>query len=191
MASKSVPIVTLILRFLALALCAASIVVLGTNKFTQSDGTKITFRDLIAYRYVIATGIIGFAYSLVQIPFAMYHVCREKRLIKHECQPEFDFYGDNIIAFLLAAGVGAGFAISFEFKRLLKEFIDSLKDLGIPGIDEGKSKGEKFLDKANLSTALLLLGFLCMTMLSVYSSIQRSNSSSSTPTTNKRGFFFK
>ncbi|OVA08647.1 Uncharacterized protein family UPF0497 [Macleaya cordata] len=173
--SKSVLISILVLRILALGLLAGSIVVLATNNFTLSDGTKTSFKDIIAYRYVIATGLLGFLYILLQIPFALYHVCAEKRLIRNGCLPQFDFYGDKIISLLLATGVGVGFGVTFEFKKLVDQFF---QNINVPGVDESKSKTEKFLDKGNLSTGLLFLGFLCVAVLSVLTSINRTATTS-------------
>ncbi|KAJ0083055.1 hypothetical protein Patl1_11761 [Pistacia atlantica] len=95
--SKSVLILVVMLRLLTLALLAAFIVLLYLDKFTLSGDTKISFKDFIAYRYVIATGIIGFLYTLVQIPFAVYHAAKGKRLIRNRCLPEFDFFGYKVI----------------------------------------------------------------------------------------------
>ncbi|KAK9277223.1 hypothetical protein L1049_006762 [Liquidambar formosana] len=179
MASKGILISVVVLRFLALLLLAGSIVVMAINSFTSSDGVKTTFKDVIAYRYVIATGITGFAYTLVQIPFAIYHASKEKRLIRTNVYLSLISTGDKIIAFLLATGVGAGFAVTFELKRILDAFLDGFD---VPGIGDEKSKPEKFLDRGNIATGLLFLGFLCMVVLSVLSSINRM------PPTG-RGFF--
>ncbi|KAJ0037405.1 hypothetical protein Pint_22516 [Pistacia integerrima] len=144
--SKSILISVVVLRLLTLGLLAASIVLLYLDKFTLSGGTKISFKDAIAYRYVIATGIIGFLYSLGQIPFALYHASKGKRLIRNRCLPEFYFFGDKIIAFLLATGAGAGFAVTFELKKLLKDFIKSAEaTFGVGGLDETDLKTDKFL----------------------------------------------
>ncbi|XP_058106962.1 CASP-like protein 4D1 [Magnolia sinica] len=175
--SNAMAITTLTLRLLALGLLAASVAVLATDRVTFDDGTKATFKDIVAYRFVISTGAIGFAYALFQIPFAVYHVSTGKQMIRNECLPEFDFYGDKIIAFLLATGVGAGFAVSFEFKKLIRDFIDSFERLGVPGLTESESKLDKFLDRANIATGLLFLAFLCMAALSVLSSLKRTPSS--------------
>lgn len=45
---------------------------------------------------MLAIGAVGFLYTLVQIPFAVYYVCTEKRLIRNGCLPIFDFYGDIV-----------------------------------------------------------------------------------------------
>ncbi|KAK9277867.1 hypothetical protein L1049_027424 [Liquidambar formosana] len=121
-------------------------------------------------------GVIGFAYTLFQIPFAVYYVSTGKRMISNDCLPEFDFYGDKVISYLLATGTGAGFGVTFEFKKFLNALFDSLVALNVAGADELRSKSERFLDRGNIATGLLFLGFLCMVVLSVLSSIDRNTS---------------
>ncbi|KAL5762972.1 hypothetical protein ACOSP7_019236 [Xanthoceras sorbifolium] len=146
--------------------------------------SKTTFKDIIAYRYVIATAAAGFVYTIIQIPFAIYHAIKEKRLFRNQFLPEFDFYADKMVAFLLATGVGAGFAITFELKKFVRDFLSSLENLGV---DEGDFPINKFLDKANMAIGLLFLGFLCMAILSIFSSINRINTT--TPSKSSRGCF--
>ncbi|KAK2635618.1 hypothetical protein Ddye_030410 [Dipteronia dyeriana] len=139
-------------------------------------------------RYVLATAAVGFVYTIIQIPFAIYHAIKEKRVSKNQFLPEFDFYADKMVAFLLATGVGAGFGLTFELKKFVKDFLDSIKNLGIPGVDESDSAINKFLDKAIFATGLLFLGFLCMAVLSIFSSINRITTNSSYSKSN-RGCF--
>ncbi|CAA2941843.1 CASP 4D1 [Olea europaea subsp. europaea] len=166
MASQSVRNSVLVLRIFALLLLAASVALMVINNFTISDGTKTKFSDLIAYRYVLATALAGVAYTLIQIPFAIYNVVNEKRLLRNGFLQEFDFYGDKIIAFLLATGVGVGFGVSCEIQRLIKQ--------SGAGEDEETMKTNKFLDKGNISSGLLLGGFVCMAVLCILSSIRLS-----------------
>ncbi|KAF2305708.1 hypothetical protein P3X46_032813 [Hevea brasiliensis] len=178
MAPKSVRI-SCILRLLTLGALVASIVVLVTNKFTSVNGGKTSFKDIIAYRYVLATACVGSLYMTIQIPFGVYYSFKGKRLIRNDFLPNLDFFGDKIVAFLLATGVGAGFAVSFELKRIVKEVLR--KFAASPLIQEQESKSLKFLDRANIATGLLFLGFFCVAILSVLSSINRTSSS--------KGFF--
>nr|XP_043614457.1 CASP-like protein 4D1 [Erigeron canadensis] len=147
------------------------------------DGDKTTWKDIKTYRYVFATAVIGVVYMLIQIPFALYYVVKEKRLIQHSCLPEFDFYADKLISYILATGVGAGFAASLELKQvtdsmvaILAFIIAALKgelDLGFD-INQFNSKVHKFLDRGIIATVLLTLGFACMVVISVISSLNRS-----------------
>ncbi|CAL5445118.1 unnamed protein product [Camellia sinensis] len=104
--------------------------------------------------FVITTGVIGF---------------------RLDCLPEFDFYGDKIISFLLATGVGAGFAVTHELKRIIQPIFDDYK-----GLDEQESKTISFLNRGYIATGILFAGFICMAILSILSSINRNE---------RKGFF--
>ncbi|KAK6148003.1 hypothetical protein DH2020_018915 [Rehmannia glutinosa] len=168
MASPAVLKTVLSLRIFTLLALAASVVLMGLNNFKDDDGSKTKFTDLIAYRYVFASGVIGFLYTLIQIPFAIYNVIKEKRWIRNGFLQEFDFYGDKVMAFLLASGVGVGFGVTFELKRAFDEVFND--------------KAKKFLDMGNISTGLLLVGFVFMALLTILSSNRHSSSA-------KNGFF--
>lgn len=81
----------------------------------------------------------------------------------------------QIVGFLLATGVGAGFAVTYEFKKFFKELFKTLANAGFAVSEEFKSKVDKFLDRVYIAAGLLLLAFLCMVVLSVLSSVQRKN----------------
>lgn len=78
-----------------------------------------------------------------------------------------------MVAFLLATAAGAGFAATYEFKKLLKNLFGNLSD----------AQTRQFLDRGYVSVGLLFLGFICMALLSLLSSITPTASSS------RRGFF--
>ncbi|RWR95928.1 CASP-like protein 4D1 isoform X1 [Cinnamomum micranthum f. kanehirae] len=171
--SKAMINSTLVLRFLTLLLLGASVVVLVIDKVTYSDGNKVTFKDVFAYRFVIATGIAGFVYTLFQIPFAIYHASTGKRLIRNNFLFEFDFYGDKV-----SSGHAFCFQIlSFELKKEIPDFLAILTSLGAQGMDEVKSKLDKFFDRANIAIGILFLAFLCMVILSILSSINKAHNS--------------
>lgn len=89
------------------------------------------------------------------------------------------FFSIHVISFLLASGVGAGFAVTFEFKKVVNFFIESLIGAGIPQAEEARSAIEKFFDKAYIANGLLLGAFACTAVVSVVSSINRPQSTSS------------
>ncbi|XP_010025962.2 CASP-like protein 4D1 [Eucalyptus grandis] len=180
MANQGVVTSMLVFRIFGLLALAGSVALMAPNHFTDSGGVETTFKDVIAYRYVLATAVIGAAYILVQLPFAIYYACTKKRMIRNGCLPEFDFYGDKLISLILATGVGAGFAISFELKRYID---DDLIEFHIPLSEDDKSKSIKFLNWGIISAGLLALGLVCMVIVSVLSSINRNSST--------RGGFFK
>lgn len=95
MAVKAVAYSILVLRILTLLLLGASAVYMVRNTYKLGD-QKYTWKDVKSYRYVFATAVIGVFYTLIQIPFAVFYACKEKRLIRHSCLPEFDFYADRV-----------------------------------------------------------------------------------------------
>ncbi|XP_022755238.1 CASP-like protein 4D1 [Durio zibethinus] len=174
MAAKAVVSSTLALRIFALFFLIGSLVVLVTNNFTFVDVHKITFKDIAAYRYVFSAAAIGASFTLLYIPFVIYHVYRAKGTILPEFLLNFDYYADKVINNLLAAGVGAAFAYSMELKKFLSGLLDSLIVIGVPDADKLKSEATKFLDRGSFASSLLLIGFVCMTVLSILSSAKRT-----------------
>ncbi|KAI4329962.1 hypothetical protein MLD38_028283 [Melastoma candidum] len=173
---KALAISMVVLRVICIFASAATIAVLVTDQFTDSDGLQTTFKDVAVYRFVLATAVVGAAYALIQMPLAVYFSCTEKRIIRHSFFQEFDFYGDKIISFLLASGVGAGFAYSFEQKRNVNQLVNDLFQGGVFIRNEDLDKLKKFFDIAMVASGLLALAFLCMAIVSICSSIVRSSS---------------
>ncbi|KAG5618153.1 hypothetical protein H5410_017977 [Solanum commersonii] len=93
--SKAIINTILALRILTFLLCAASLALIVLTMLRGS--IKSEFHGIKSYRYVLGAAAGGILYSLIQLPFAMYHA---------------------VIAFLLASGVGLGFGVSFEFKDI-------------------------------------------------------------------------
>ncbi|CAL5445119.1 unnamed protein product [Camellia sinensis] len=52
---KSIANSTLVLRIFTLIILAASVVVMATDNFKLSDGSKTSFKDIIAYRGITKT----------------------------------------------------------------------------------------------------------------------------------------
>ncbi|KAJ0048629.1 hypothetical protein Pint_16834 [Pistacia integerrima] len=177
MASKAIVNLTLVFRIFALLLSGGCIVVLVTDTVKFTDGSKTTFKDVITYRYVLATAAIGGAYSLLQLPCAIYSAFKQKRLIRGQFLPEFDFYGDKMVSFVLASGVGAVFAVTYELKSFVNDFVETLLSLGFEDTVGFKSGTDKFLNRIYIAAGLLLGALVCMALLSVLSSINRTTSS--------------
>ncbi|KAM3750808.1 hypothetical protein ACB098_04G062000 [Castanea mollissima] len=182
MKTKTLAYSFLVLRILTLMSIIASILVLVTNKNTTDD-IETSFKDIIAYRYVVAVASIGEAYTLLQLPFAMYYAHKEKRLIRNSCLPEFDFYGDKIICLLLATAVGASFAVSSEFHRFSSENLKRNRERDVNtlgGNTLGLLREVRNFVLGNTAAGVLLVGTVCMAVVSVLSSIDQ---------TSGRGFF--
>ncbi|KAI4352074.1 hypothetical protein L6164_006360 [Bauhinia variegata] len=171
MASKSVAVSMFVLRIITLAASAATVALLVTNNVEFEDGEKIKFKDVIAYRFVLSVAVIAAAYTLVQLPLASFYALKQKRLIRNAHLSEFDFYGDKVISLLLASGVGAGIAVSYEFKKVVNEV---LGESGVRKSDDARSTFNKFVDMGIIASSVLALALLCMALVSVLSSINRS-----------------
>ncbi|XP_071709933.1 CASP-like protein 4D1 [Rutidosis leptorrhynchoides] len=183
MTIKTIAYSALVLRILTLLFLVASAVCLLCNSY-KLGGDKYTWKDIKTYRYVFATAVIGVVYTLFQIPFAVYYAYKEKRLIRHSCLPEFDFYADKLVSYILATGVGAGFAASMELKEYtdevvtLLDFIRATIDLGFD-IDQFHSRVDKYFHRGIITTILLTLGCVCMVIISILSSLNRSSGTKS------------
>ncbi|KAM1537253.1 hypothetical protein ACFX1S_016154 [Malus domestica] len=184
--SKAIPNSILVLRIFTLLSLVGSGVLLVLDNFTLEDGTETHFYDILSFRFMLSTAAIGAAYTLFQLPFGIYYALTEKRLIRNECMPQLTWKYVRVhalVSLLLPSGVGAGFGVGFDFKKFLK-FIFPV--LAAPGgfpeseLDEAQSKNSSFFDKAIIATGILLFGAVCMSVVSVLSSITR---------TSNRGYF--
>ncbi|WMV21029.1 hypothetical protein MTR67_014414 [Solanum verrucosum] len=154
-----------VLRILTLSACAAAGALIVTNNF-KLDGNKAKFSDIRGYRYVLAAAAGGVLYSLIQLPFALYQAVKGKRLINGQFLLMFDFYGDKVIAFFLASGVGVGFGVSIELKLLIDQLLD--------GLDEIEDKSKRFVDRGSIASGVLLVGFVTMAILTILTSANRN-----------------
>ncbi|MCD7468556.1 CASP-like protein pimp1 [Datura stramonium] len=149
------PFVGLIVRVLTFICLLISFLVIVTNTHTTSTDygdVKIKFKDFYAYRYLIATVIVGMAYTLLQTAFSISLVTTGNRL-GGEGFYLFDFYGDKFISYFLATGAAASFGMTQDLKQL-----------------EGSDQLSKFLNTSNAAASLCLLGFLFAAVSSVFSS---------------------
>lgn len=115
------------------------------------------------YNLKSAKNLWSCAWTIVESPLTIECCCR--------CCYE------QIISLLLGTGVGAGFAVTFELKKQIPDFLTLLTLLGAQGMDEVKSKLDKFFDRANIAIGILFLAFLCMVILSILSSINKAHNS--------------
>nr|GMD33982.1 CASP-like protein 4D1 [Ipomoea batatas] len=175
MASKIILYSILLLRIFTLMLLAASIALTITNNF-KAAGTKVKFSDVKSCRYILAVGAAGALYTLIQLPFAMYHAVKEKRMIRGKFLPNFDFYGTS--------GVGVGFSASVELKDTIGSLVDNFefvlaKDnlISFDGIEEFRRELNKFFDREMIATGILVGGFATMAILSILSSLNKSGRS--------------
>ncbi|PIN12349.1 hypothetical protein CDL12_15049 [Handroanthus impetiginosus] len=100
---------------------------------------------------MLATGVIGMAYTLLQTAFTMFYVTTGNRF-GGDGLAFLEFYGDKVFSYMLATGVGAGFGLTMY----LKQNDDSV---------------DSFLNKANSAATLLLIGFIFSAVSSFFSSL--------------------
>ncbi|XP_057981081.1 CASP-like protein 4D1 [Malania oleifera] len=151
------PIISLPLRILTFIFLLISLIILTTNTATLVLGLNelnLHFKDIYAFRYMVASIVIGIAYTLLQMAFTIYHLSMGHRLVGGDGFYQFDFYGDKAVSYLLATGTAAAFGASVDMK-------DALSGTG--------SSVDKFFEKANAAASLLLFAFLFSAVSSVFS----------------------
>ncbi|CAK7325682.1 unnamed protein product [Dovyalis caffra] len=155
-ASTASRMIALFLRVLTFGFLIVSLVILTTNTATLEVGmaeVKVRFKDIYAYRYMLASVAFGLAYTLLQTAFTLRNMVTGNSLTSGDGNLVFDFYGDKVISYVLATGAAAGFGATKDMKPLFAG----------AGVD-------KFFNKGYASASLLLLGFVCTAILSVFSS---------------------
>ncbi|AES78114.1 putative casparian strip membrane protein [Medicago truncatula] len=151
-------IVLLLLRVLTFVFLLIALIVIVLTKETLETSfgeSEIKFNDIHAFRYMISTIVIGFAYNLLQMALSIFTVVSGNRVLSGDGGYMFDFFGDKIISYFLLSGSAAGFGASEDLHRIFKA---------------GELPLNSFFGKANASTSLLLLGFLTTAIASIFTS---------------------
>ncbi|KAL4613840.1 hypothetical protein ACB092_07G010100, partial [Castanea dentata] len=148
-------IVTLSLKVFNFVFLLISLIVLTSDTATayieiliSTVTIKVHFNNVYAYRYMLATNVIGFAYTLLQIVFSNFHITMGNHLISGDGGVLLGFYGDKVISYLLATGAAVGFGVTKDLRTTL--------DGMCLVIDKS------FYEKAYASPSLLLLDRLCL-----------------------------
>ncbi|XP_022134358.1 CASP-like protein 4D1 [Momordica charantia] len=142
----------LILRIITFVFLFISFFILVTTSKTVM-GVRLHFNQFHAYRYVLATIIIGIILNLLQIAFSLFNTVKNG-----SGTILFDFFGDKFLSYLLATGMAAGFGLTVDLQTT----------------DADDEYGE-FFDKAYAASALLLFAFFCAAAVSILSSFALSN----------------
>ncbi|CAI8612045.1 unnamed protein product [Vicia faba] len=153
--SRTVVLVLRVLTFVFL-LIALIVIVLTKETSEDSDGeSEIKFNDIHAYRYMISTIVIGFAFNLLQIALSIFTLVSGSRVLNGDGGYLFDFFGDKIMSYFLLSGSAAGFGASEDLHRFFKAAELPLNS---------------FFGKANASASLLLFGFITTAIASIFTS---------------------
>ncbi|KAM5556338.1 CASP-like protein 4D1 [Rosa sericea] len=144
------------LRILTTIFLFLSLIILITK--VNADGAAkddtVHFYDLVGYRYMTATIILGGAYSIWQ---TVTTVIRLKK--GYEGNLVLDYYGDKVMSIALATGSVAGFVMTGELQR--------------EAYKVNKSTGDYFHGYFKMGYAadgFVFLGFICALILSELSS---------------------
>ncbi|CAL4987596.1 unnamed protein product [Urochloa decumbens] len=184
----------LILRLLTFALLAASLAAIAADKLTVVDGddptqTLFTFRDVHAYRYLLAVAVVGIAYTLLlQLPLAAAAVAvarrnNNKRLAGGGSGGSHDdvalalllVLADVAFALLLVAGAAAGLGFTNDVKRYFDGVVFADAGGGEPEVDRLHWEVDRFFDMAYTSAGLMLAAAACTAVIveiSVYSLVK-------------------
>ncbi|KAM3693764.1 hypothetical protein ACB094_07G008900 [Castanea mollissima] len=146
-------IVTLLLKVFNFVFLLISLIVLTSDTATayieiliSTVTINVHFNNVYAYRYMLATNVIGFAYTLLQIVFSNFHITMGNHLIS----------GDGgVISYLLATGAAVGFGVTKDLRTTLDGMPDDFDSFDIMGF---------------AAANLLLPAFVCMAILSILSS---------------------
>ncbi|OAY25382.1 CASP-like protein 4D1 [Manihot esculenta] len=174
------PIAALILRVLTMILLLVSLIILVTDSATfkpvlSSDDVTIRLKYIYSYRYMLATEVLGLAYTFLRLPFSILYMITGKRLIDVVGLSYFNLFSDKVILSLLASGVGAGFGATYDLKKNLDDLDDILQRQGYTIIANIRSELDDFFNMGYVSATLLLLGFLFFGVSSFISSLALSN----------------
>ncbi|WVZ07370.1 hypothetical protein V8G54_020716 [Vigna mungo] len=143
--------VLLLMRVLTFVFLLIALILIATLKQTDADTEEqVKFSDFYAYRYMLATIIIGFAYNLLQMAFSIFGLVSGNRVLNGDGGYLFDFFADKMISYFMISGSAAGFGLTVELGR------------GVPS--------NSFTDKANASASLLLIGFVFTAIASTFTS---------------------
>ncbi|KAL6654115.1 hypothetical protein ACP70R_007580 [Stipagrostis hirtigluma subsp. patula] len=168
--------VVLALRLLTLALLAASLAVVATNKLdirTDDPPQKVTFRDVYAYRYLLAVAVVGCAYTLLQVPVAAVSVARRGRAVGGGGVALLLVSADVALALVLATGAAAGLGLTYDARRYFDGVLHDAAAL--PGVDRLHRDMDRFFNLAYASAGLMLAAAACMAlmiMISVYALVK-------------------
>ncbi|KAH0676815.1 hypothetical protein KY285_024616 [Solanum tuberosum] len=159
---------SLVMRLITFSFLLVSLIVIATNSFDAFDiygfPIKVDSTDIHVYRYMISADVIGMAYTFLLIVLIFFQVKSGSPIDSGLAY--FEFYGDKIILFLLATGAAAGLGLTVEYNRL-KDNDDTTQDI------------QNFINIANASASVLLLGSISSAISSIISSLNLPKRSSS------------
>ncbi|XP_047965866.1 CASP-like protein 4D1 [Salvia hispanica] len=170
--------IAIIMRMITLVFLVLSVSLLASNSTTIRVGdstTTVHFNDIYAYRYALATGVIGLSYTFMHLISSLQQV-RSGMLLNDPKFLLYEFIGDKVILALVATGVGAAFGATVELKAKMDDLENAYElYLGITVFAPIVSKFDDFFNRAYIPTIFLLLAFLSTGLSSILSSLALTN----------------
>ncbi|CAL5057602.1 unnamed protein product [Urochloa decumbens] len=154
----------LVSRLLMVAVLVAAVLL------TVNNDTKRKYADdfykLESYSYTVAAAAIGMAGCALQVPVAVYLLCKSKRTTPSTLVLDVSMHLDVVVTVMLATGVGAGFGATVDALRYVRH--SKLPD------DETKQDFIRYYNKAFYPAVLLLAGMVLSMAATVVSARLRA-----------------
>ncbi|KAG2651695.1 uncharacterized protein LOC120654117 [Panicum virgatum] len=158
-------------RLLMLAVLAMAVQSRYSNKVRYDFKGAGYDNELQSYTYAVVAAAVGMAGSLLQIPVAVYLLCKSKRMTPSTLILDASTYADIVVTAVLASGVGAGFAATGELLYYMEHACSPWKD-------DATKDLKSYFRKANIATGFLLIGMvlsLCAAVVSVRLRVRASD----------------
>ncbi|XP_042020466.1 CASP-like protein PIMP1 isoform X1 [Salvia splendens] len=151
-------ITTLSARIGAMISFIVAIAVFQTNDAKIDTGYVYTYKDFRSYKYGFWVALIGFGYTVLQVPFSIHYMMRKKHLINSYAFLKFDLYADKVVALVVTTAAGAVFGATMDMKKYA-----------------WRDEVESFLSVSYIAAAFLLAGSIACWISSLHSSLALSN----------------
>ncbi|CAO1942077.1 unnamed protein product [Urochloa humidicola] len=153
----------LVARLLMLAVLAMAVQSKFSNK-THYDFKGAGYNnDLQSYTYAVVAAAVGMAGSVLQIPVAIYLLCKSKRMTSSAHILDASTYADIVVTVVLASGVGAGFGATGDVVEYINNAGGSRWD------DDATQDLIRYYHKGNIAIVFLLIGMVLSVCASVAS----------------------
>ncbi|TVU29613.1 hypothetical protein EJB05_21188, partial [Eragrostis curvula] len=164
-------------RLLMLAFLAMALQLTYNN---LHNGTRLDYSSwhncnkLKSYTYAMVAAGVGMAGALLQVPIAVYLLCKSKRMAPSVLVLDISMYTDIVVTTVLASGVGAGFGATNDALQIIKYGIDWTGDR-----NQNDPKGDltSFFNKGNVAISFLLVGMVLSVFAAVVSARLRARAS--------------
>ncbi|XP_066381033.1 CASP-like protein 4D1 [Miscanthus floridulus] len=153
-------------RLLMIAVLAVSVPLTVHNHTKRDYG--VDYYKLQSYTYTVAVAVIAMAGGVLQIPVAVYLLCKSKRMTPSSLILDFSVCADVVVTVLLASGVGAGFGATNDILRFVRSRYVRWEDNSV------KDDLEDYYNKAFVPLVFILLGMVLSMAATVVSARLRA-----------------